>query len=77
MKRMDVDKVLKSIKGKFPTFTDDDSVRRAVETSEYVWMFPEDMVESRNSWDKLKDMLDRMYYGFNALLDLFAGEDCE
>lgn len=69
----DTDKIIQDIKKKFPGFTDEfDSVRRAIETVDYIEKFPEDMVEERTSWDELNNMLDRMCYGFNKLLNLFV-----
>ena len=72
----EIDKIIRNVKKKFPNFTDEfDSVRTAFETDEYVRDFPEDMVEGRTSWNELHDMLDRMRYGFNELLNLFSATD--
>lgn len=57
------------LKDAFPEL-DDDAVTGALKDIDYMKLFPEDMVESRTSWDELYDTMCNLRRGFSTLYDV-------
>ena len=49
-----------------------DRLKSAVEHSNYIATFPEDMIEDRTSWDTLYSMMDDYKSAFETLLDILS-----